>query len=418
MKKTLLALTFLIIVSGTVKSQEQWTLLSTSNSEIPSDRLISLGLTTDDDVYIGVPGGLIDPSHVYNYNGSDWVEMDWFSEFNGMKSSPDGHLAIATGEGVYHYDGTDYVIFNEDNSNLTANNVSCMDIGSDGTEYIGMTAAGLLASGGLGIYNGTFWAVYNTDNSPLPVDNVISVFASQSGLLWIGSQDAGLVKKDGDNWEVYTTDNSEIPDNRPIHMAETSTGLLWIAFNNGSLATFDGTNWVIENDPLKKNLPDSNISDMLIDSNDEVWVGFEDAGIGRYDGENWVFYTSLTSPLPNDNISGLEIDSKGHIWMSTIWEGIAIFDPDFGSDINDLYTKVDIEIYPNPVSTSLTLNVKELKGIVELYIYNSLGELVIRQYIDENIYQINCNQLQTGFYTLRLIGKDSVFYRSKSFIKK
>ncbi len=101
MKKFLLTFLVLVFGSGLAFSQEQWTLLNTSNSDIPSDKTISLGITANDVIYIGTPGGLVDPSHVYEYANNNWIEMDWFSEFKNMKSSPLGYLTIATSEGDF-----------------------------------------------------------------------------------------------------------------------------------------------------------------------------------------------------------------------------------------------------------------------------------------------------------------------------
>ncbi len=415
MKKLLLILFVLVFGSGLAFSQEQWTLLNTSNSDIPSDRTISLGITADDVVYIGTPGGLVDPSHVYEYAGTDWTDMDWFSEFRNMKSSSSGHLAIATGEGVFHYDGIDHTVFNEDNSNLTSSSISCIDVGSDGTEYIGMTAAGLLFTGGLGIYNGSFWAVYNDGNSPLPVDNVVSVFAGQSGIVWIGTQDAGLMKKDGDDWELFTTENSDIPGDRPTHFAQSASGMLWIAFSNGSIATFDGSDWTYIR---VRDFPESNVSDMLFDADDNLWMGFESDGFAKFDGEDWTFFTSLLSPLPGDNVTGLELDSDGKLWISTQSNGLAVYDPDFGSGIDDFLSPENIVTYPNPVSSVLKIEYKEITGKADLYVYNLMGQLVIRQKMDESNIQIDCSQLPAGYYTLKIKPQKGTSFLSKPFIKR
>ena len=417
MKKILLTFLVLLFGSGLLFSQEQWTLLNTSNSDIPSDQTISLGISTDDVVYIGTPGGLVDPSHVYQYNGTDWPEMDFFSEFRNMKSSPEGHLAIATGEGVFHYDGAEYTVFNESNSNMTSNAVSCIDVGSDGTEYIGMTAAGLVATGGLGIYDGSFWAVYNSGNSPLPVDNVNVVFIGQNNILWIATQNAGLMKKDGDNWDLFTTENSDIPDDNISHFAQSASGILWIAFVNGSIATFDGTTWTYIR-VRDGDFPESNVSDMLFDADDNLWMSFESDGFAKYDGTNWTFFTSLLSPLPGDEVTGLELDSKGQLWISTQWNGLAIYNPNYGEAIDDFLSTENIVTYPNPVSKSLNVKFKGLTGKADLSVYNLMGQKIIQQQMNEANVQIDCSKLQAGYYTLKLKtqkGKHSII---KPFVKR
>ncbi len=415
MKKILLILIALVFGSDLAISQEQWALLNTGNSDIPSDRTISLGIAANNDIFIGIPGGLVTPSHVYKYDGSEWPEMDWFSSFNNMKSSPAGHLAIATGEGVFHYDGTDYILFNEDNSNLTSSNVSCIDVGTDGTEYIGMTAAGLLFSGGLGIYDGSFWAVYDKDNSPLPVNNVISVFIGQNDVLWIGTQNAGLMKKDGDDWELFTIENSGIPGNNVTHFAQSASGMLWLAFANGSIATFDGITWTYIR---VRDFPGSNVSDMLFDADDNLWMGFESDGFAKYDGADWTFFTSLTSQLPGDEVTGLELDSEGKLWISTQWNGLAIYDPDFGLAIDDYLSPENIAVYPNPVNTHLNIEFAELTEEVDLYVYNLMGQIVLQQKMNGSTIQIDCSGMQAGFYTLKIKDINGNYFISKPFIKK
>jgi len=417
MKKFLLSLIVLVFITGIASSQE-WVLLNTGNSDIPSNKIISLGITDNDVIYIGTPGGLVDPSHVYEYTDS-WHEMDWFSEFRNMKSSPLGHLAIATGKGVFHYDGTTHTLFNEDNSNLTASNISDIDIGSDGTEYIGMTASGLLFTGGFGIYDGSFWAVYNSGNSPLPVDNVISVFAGQSGVVWIGTQNSGLMKKDGSDWELFNTENSNIPGDTPIHFAQSASGMLWISFSNGSIANFNGSDWTYirtENEP--GNLPESNVTDMLFDAGNNLWMSFESDGFAKYDGVDWTFFTSLLSPLPSDNVTGLELSSDGEIWIGTRLNGLVVYDPDFGMAIDDFLSPENIVMYPNPVDVNLVVKFKELTGKADLYIYNLMGQLVIQEQMNEHLLQINCSELQSGYYTLQLKTEEGSKSVAKAFIKR
>ena len=416
MKKILLAFLMLIFGSCLSFSQEQWTLLNTSNSNIPSDQIISLGISADDVIYIGTPGGLVDPSHVYRYTLSDWMEVEWFSSFNNMKNNAHSeHLAIATGEGVFHYDGTEYVVFNEDNSNLTSSNISCIDVDTYGVEYVGMTASGLLFTGGLGIFDGSLWTVYNEGNSPLPVDNVISVFAGSSDIVWIGTQNAGVMKKDGDDWNLFTTENSDIPGNSPTHFAESASGLLCVAFANGSIATFDGTTW----DYIRvRDFPESNVSDMLFDNQNNLWMSFESDGFAKYNGEEWTFFNSLNSQLPGDEITGLELASDKKLWISTRWNGLAVYNTDFGSGVNDFLSSENIVIYPNPIGESLNIEFTELKGKADLSVYNLMGKKIIQQQMNESNFQIDCSELQAGYYILKLKTQKSKHSIIKPFVKR
>lgn len=88
MKKITILLTFIIFSTPFLFAQGSWTIMDTENSSIPSNSIISLGMGNDNQIFIGTPGGLVDPSHVYTYNGTSWDEVDWISSFNDLEASP------------------------------------------------------------------------------------------------------------------------------------------------------------------------------------------------------------------------------------------------------------------------------------------------------------------------------------------
>ncbi len=416
MKKFILFLLATIFLMPFIGAQGTWTIMNTGNTDIPSDEIVSLGIGLNDEVFIGTPGGLVSPSHVYTYNGATWDELGWIGSINELKPNPLGYNSIATPSGVYHYDGTDYIVFDASNSNLTANAISCIDVAPDGMEYVGMTASGLVFSGGLGIYDGTGWVIYNKSNSPLPVKNVISVMKSQTGPLFIGTSGGGLVTKEGENWEIYDTDNSNIPGNFPICMAEASSGMVWVAFNNGSIATFDGLNFDIIKEPNSKIFPNATASAMLFDANQTLWVGFENAGLGKYNNTDWTFYTSLNSELPHDNVTGLELDDEGKIWISTRGGGMAVLDPQ-PSAIATLDAS-KLNIYPNPVETSMTLELQYVSEDAELTVYDMTGRKVLTYEVIGKKQTVDCSVLKPGYYLMKAVGPEHGLMGTRSFLKK
>lgn len=317
---------------------------------------------------------------------------------------------------VYHYDGITHTVFNTSNSNLTANDISCIDVAPNGMEYVGMTAAGLIFEGGLGIYDGTSWLVYTKGNSPLPVKNVISVMKSQTGPLFIGTNGGGLVTKEGETWEIYDTDNSNIPGNFPICMAETTGSPVWIAFSNGSIATFDGVNFEIIKEPNSKDFPNAKVTAMLFDANQALWVGFENAGLGRFNSTDWTFYTSSNSALPHNNVTGLELDAQGNIWISTRGGGMAILDPQ-SSAIATLDASV-MNLYPNPVETSMTLEFQDASVKAKLTVYDVTGRKVLASQITEKKQTIDCSTLKPGYYLIKVVDPGQGLTGTQSFMKK
>jgi len=78
-------------------------------------------------------------------------------------------------------------------------------------------------------------------------------------------------------------------------------------------------------------------------------------------------------------------------------------------------------IYPNPNNGQFTLQIITDKTYkLYLEIYNTLGELVYTNGInaENNMqYRINLQELSKGIYSIRLMGKDGLYYYSKIVIQ-
>lgn len=415
-KLTLLAFAMITSIPLLV-AQGTWTIINTGNSEIPSNNIISLGLGMDDEIFLGTPGGLVNPSQVYTFSGTTWDELDWLSSFQQLEVSPLGYVSIANASGIYHYDGTDFTFFNSDNSGLTSNDITCIDVAPDGNEYAGMTAAGLLFDGGLAIFDGSSWISYTQSDAPLPTDDVVSVLKVEDGPVYIGTPNGGLVAKDGGNWTIYDTDNSGIPGDHPILMATTSGQPIWIAFNNGSLATFDGLNFNTITDPMPAGFPDATITAMLFENNETLWVGFNNDGIGKFDGNTWTFYNSLDSGLPHDDITGMVMDSDGKIWISTDGGGIGILEPEDNTSIAQIENGV-IKLYPNPVESVIMLEFREMPFGARIGVFDNAGKHIFSERISSTNQAVDVSALQSGHYFIQLIDDQNGVTGTAPFVKR
>ena len=131
-----------------------------------------------------------------------------------------------------------------------------------------------------------------------------SVVKDKAGNLWFGGkpQDSstgqydipgGLVKYDGKTWTRYTTGNSILPDNYVTSLAVDTTGNIWVGTMEGGILKITGDHgWVVLN---HNNSPLDNNSILKIAVNketNEVWIANKDAGIFVYD-ENGILYTDV-----------------------------------------------------------------------------------------------------------------------------
>ena len=105
-------------------------------------------------------------------------------------------------------------------------------------EADGDSAAWFATNLGLIHYDGTDWILYDENNSGMPsstdLDDFPDVAIDFDGNKWVASN-SGLVKFDGTNWTVYNTTNSALPSNTVRVVEVDSVGNLWVGTINGLL---------------------------------------------------------------------------------------------------------------------------------------------------------------------------------------
>lgn len=80
---------------------------------------------------------------------------------------------------------------------------------------------------------------------------------------------------------------------------------------------------------------------------------------------------------------------------------------------------IDINLYPNPASIQINLNLStlDLKN-ANLVIYNSAGQIIRREIINQNFIQLNIQDLVSGAYTLAVFDKTGELLAKEQFIKR
>ena len=79
----------------------------------------------------------------------------------------------------------------------------------------------------------------------------------------------------------------------------------------------------------------------------------------------------------------------------------------FNTDISEINTDNNqIQLFPNPTSDKVTVNVGNEKGEYLIRIYNSLGFMVKSETANRSSYEINTSTLPAGMYVMEITGKD------------
>ncbi len=127
---------------------------------------------------------------------------------------------------------------------------------------------------GLVSYNGLEFTVYNRGNTPGMLDNGIGAFyADPNGVLWIGDSRGNLGRRDPDGKLNFVPRPAEWPNVLIEEMTMDGDGTLWILYEGRGLGSLD-RNGRFHYDAIA---PDSVLAKantrLVVDSNNRLWMG-------------------------------------------------------------------------------------------------------------------------------------------------
>jgi len=157
-------------------------------------------------------------------------------------------------------------------------------------------------------------------------------------------------------------------------------------------------------------------------------TGFDTLGTGLDDFHEFDTTSNTWSSIANYPAgpivyaNGFAINGKGYVAMgvglqppgfNTLWE----YSPLVGIADN-VQTKMEVNIYPNPFYNHLTIAIVNEKNfhIYEIYLYDSKGNLVIRNKILSQNYEVNIYNLKSGTYLYTLRDQNSEMIKSGKLI--
>jgi ligand-binding sensor domain-containing protein len=352
-------------------------------------------------------------SSFFNTSNSDLSD----NNINCLEIDTDGTKWIGTENfGLVKFDGINWSVYDTSNSALPGNNVKCIAVDIDGNKWIGT------GGGGLARFDGNTWVIYDTSNSELPDDAVRCISIDNNKNIWISAWTwsfncligcGGVVQIDGSLWSVYRWENNTFPDNRVYCITFDSEGDKWFGTGSG-LVQFDVGDWNIYN----SGLPDDNVIDVDFDEEGLKWIGTP-RGVVRFDGSTWVKYDTSNSELPNNGVNCIVIDSDGNKWIGTNG-GLTVFNEGgvVGIQVptristnpkSQIPTHVTLsQNYPNPFNPSTTIEFSLPKSeFATLKIYTLLGQEVATLVQDKlpagnHTYQFDGSNIASGVYMYRI----------------
>ena len=214
------------------------------------------------------------------------------------------------------FDNHNWISYNMHSFSELDHQINSIAVDSKGYKWIATEYGGVIK------YNDINWQIFNSLNSQLPYDNVNSIAIDSYDNKWIGTDGLGLVKFDDKKWTIFNKSNSGLPLNYVGDILIEGNSTKWLAC--GGLTKFDEPNWIVYM-PSSNTLP-GGVSSIKIDKLGNKWIGSKGIGLIKFDGINWVLFNKSNSGLPDNDVEVIEIDNEGTIWIGTNYNGLVKFD--------------------------------------------------------------------------------------------
>ncbi|MBN2412799.1 PKD domain-containing protein [candidate division KSB1 bacterium] len=266
----------------------------------------------DGHIIVGTSGGVAEFSGVFwrHYEASD--NDNWPQVYAvAVDSSGAKWFGLSSGARVFGSDTTKH--------DPTESRVNDIFVRSNG--HVWMATAN-----GLAYYDGLDWTVYTTANSGLSVNNINRVTMDKSeDVLIVSTQGGGVCVLENETWETYTTDQG-LSENIVYNVVLDRNWDAWIAPYWGSIIKFvDDSAYTYQ--PLGTGENDIYFSAVGLDSSGNVWAAGQHSGIARFDGVVWTHLDTSNSDLSSNLVrcKDILVEPNGVIWFGTWDAGVCRF---------------------------------------------------------------------------------------------
>ena len=337
-------------------------------------------------VWVGTNNGL------NKYDGNSWVGFTTADGLvdNNVKAiaAVNGSVWVGTDFGVSQFDGSSWTTYTTADG-LALNRIADIAVAPDGEIWFAHASF----SAGVSVFDGTSWRTYGSPD--LPVSGVVATSFDSKGDKWFASPLDGVVHYDDTTFQAYTSASAGL-------LSNSSTTILclnddkWIGTSSG-MTVLHASN-AVSNYTIMYVLPPPDtlnpVVDLAVDVLGRIWttiyVGYLGVGgVAYWNGSFWVSY-DVSDGLAGHNVRGLDIDGMNNVWVATS-NGLSVIQIPIGNGPEDRLA-VDLQLYPNPTSHYLHL---EVEG--EKHCYNSLGQQVLST--QEKV--LDVSHLPAGIYHLR-----------------
>ncbi len=322
----------------------------TKITDLPKDHYYGVGFDHQGNQWFGSEAnGVIKYNNgiikIYNDTLVPFLHFNFCAD---IKFDKQNNLWAASPGGLIKFDGSNWTIWNIQNSNISDNNITSVQIDEQQNIW--------LSTKGVSKFNGTSFTNYNeqTTNYPGTVEYANGIVLNKKDK-WIGTSNFGLFKLTDTAFVRYPTSDCGLETSEGTLMGQDKNGKLWFGSNSAryGIASFDGTTWTNYLAPGSDYLINHSFS-LAFDSLGNTWSATL-MGLFKFDGTKWTLFSTTASlysigfdksgklfaissdgllrfdgtkfiKIGGDPGSKLVFDKKGNIWMVGYVNGIIKYD--------------------------------------------------------------------------------------------
>jgi ligand-binding sensor domain-containing protein len=274
------------------------------NSSAIAPRTISAFFYENDhSVWLGSQGteGLL------HYDGYKWNIFDKtktgvdFDSVTSMVRDGNGILWVGSKKGLITYDGSTW---------HTMATFDGLCVSSLAVEGIGNIIAGIKGkSGGIATLRNNSWTFYTLSNSLIPSGNVNGIVSDREQTLWLATSDKGIVRYKNNEWKII--DAIPLLSQSFNCISSAADGSIRAGSAASQLVHISGDTFTV----LNTGTPSPIIS-LAISGYGNIWCSTAGAGLVKFDGISWTSYTMDNAAMPANDILCVANGFSGKLFFS------------------------------------------------------------------------------------------------------
>ena len=261
---------------------------------------------------------------VINVLRIDITQLPW-NQITAVYQDADGNFVFGTNHGLSFYDGTNWITYTKQNSDLVRNFITSVVQDNNGHYWIG-TDNGIskLEAGVLMDPNDDVWVTFDKDI--LFKSHIQYIYTDSYWVVWIGTNQ-WVTTYNWDIWTDYTEKTSWLTHDNITAIYNDSQWFVWFGTNSQWVDKYELSTWNVTNYNVWA-LPDHRVTYIFESSTWDIWVGTEWwIWVTTDSWATWTTYTNSSTSgwLTDDVITYIFESTAWDIWFGTK-DGLSVFD--------------------------------------------------------------------------------------------